>query len=125
MVAGLNVTFSVWRNNYSPDDVIGGAVVTGTYIYNSVRGRFQQQPEEQFFIQQGLETVKSFSCIVAPATLQIRERDELVVVCPPNHYYYGDHFRVINARPADFVPNDRRNYLMLTLTRSVDAHANQ
>lgn len=125
MVAGLNVKFDIWRVNYSPDDEVGGAVTTGTYSYRNIDGRFQQQPEEQVFLQQGMETVKTFSCIVVPATLDIDERDEIEVVCPTNHYYFGNRFRVINARPADFNPNDRRNYLMLTLTRSVEAHANQ
>ena len=125
MVAGSNVRFDVWRVNYGSDDDVGGSVVTGTYIYRNVPGRFQQQPEEQMFVQQGLETVKSFTCIVEPATLDIDERDEIEVSAPGNHYYYGKRFRVINARPSDFVPNDRRNYLMLTLTRVTEAHAQQ
>ena len=122
---GLNVQFDVWRNNYATDDDVGGSVIIGTYLYRNVRGRFQQQPEEQIFLQQGLETVKTFTCNVVPGTLLIKERDELEVVCPVNHYYYGDRFRVVNARPSDFTPNDSRNYLMLTLVRSVEAHTNQ
>jgi len=125
MVAGSNVAFDVWRWNYASDDEVGGSVTTGTYAYYSVPGRFQQQPEEQMFLQQGLETVKTFTCIVVPATMDIRERDEIEVVQPTNHYYFGDRFRVVNARPADFIPSDPRNYLMLTLTRSVVAHDNQ
>jgi hypothetical protein len=57
--------------------------------------------------------------------LGIKERDEVEVIWPTNHYFCGDRFRVINARPSDFLPNDRRSYLMLTLTRDVEAHANQ
>jgi hypothetical protein len=125
MVAGLNVQFDIWRWNYASDDEVGGAVTTGTYTYYAVPGRFQQQPEEQFFLQQGLETVKTFTCIITPATLDVKERDEIKVSCPGNHYYFGDWFRIINARPSDFNPNDPRNYLMLTLTRSVEAHGNQ
>ena len=125
MVAGANVAFDVWRWSYSSDDDVGGSVLTGTYSYYSVPGRFQQQPEEQMFLQQGLSTVKTFTCIVEPATLDIDERDEIEVSAPSNHYYFGQRFRVINARPADFIPSDRRNYLMLTLTRAVESHAQQ
>jgi len=125
MVAGLNVKFDIWRWTFTTDDSSGGAVPTGTYIYRSICGRFQQQPEEMMLLQQGYETLKTFTCIIAPATLSVKERDELELVFPANHYYYGDRFRIINARPADFNPNDRRNYLMLTLTRSTEAHAEQ
>jgi hypothetical protein len=125
MVAGLNVKFDIWRWNYATDDEVGGSVGTGTYSYRNVAGRFQQLPEEQVFLQQGLEIVKTFSCIVVPATMDIDERDEIEVVCPANHYYFGNRFRVINARPSDFNPSDSRNYLMLTLVRSVEAHSTQ
>ena len=125
MVAGLNVKFNVWRWSYTSDDSSGGAMPTGTYTYYSIPGRFQQQPEEQVLLQQGLETFKTFTCIVAPATLDVKERDEIEVSVPTNHYYYGNRFRVINARPADFIPSDSRNYLMLTLQRVTEAHAQQ
>jgi hypothetical protein len=125
MVAGANVKFNVWRWNYSSDDEVGGSMLTGTYSYYNVPGRFQQQPANQMFTQQGLETVKTFTCIVEPVTLDIDERDEIEVAAPSNHYYFGYRFRVINARPADFVPSDRRNYLMLELARITESHAQQ
>ena len=125
MVAGLNVKFRIWRWYYDDDDTSGGAVPYERVLHESVRGRFQQMPDEQVLLQQGLETLKTFTCVVAPGTLDVKERDEVEVIHPADHYYCGDRFRIVNARPSDFNPSDRRNYLMLSLIRSVEAHNNQ
>lgn len=124
-IAGSNVQGRIWRIWQSTDDAVGGAMITGTVVHNNVWARIQQQPEEQLLLQQGLETFKTWTALIAPVTLDIEERYEFEVTLPLNYYLYGKRLRVINVRQADFVPSDGRNYILLTLTRSEKAHAQQ
>jgi len=124
MPAGLHFRVDVWRTNYSSDDIVGGAVVTGTYVYNDVQARMQGNRPEQVLLQQGLETEKTFNLIVIPGTLDIRERDEIRVSQPGNHVYYGRKFRVIGVLYSDNA-QDRNGYIMLSVSRSVRSHGEQ
>ena len=125
MVAGQNIRSSIWRITQDLDDVVGGAVITGTVVYENVLTRFESEPEDQIFIAQGLETLRTYRATIVPGTLQIRERDELQITEPFDHPYHGLRFRVIGSRYSDFNPRDPRNYILLDLVRDVRAHANQ
>jgi len=124
MIQGCNVKVDIWRITETTDDASGGAVITGTVVYSAYPARIQQQEVEMLLLQQGLETPKIFNVTMYPGTLDIRERDELEVVQPYNYQIVNQRMRILNVRPADFAPNDPRNYLMLTCTRSVQSHAN-
>lgn len=119
--------FTIWRMSTlsGTDDVVGGAVITGSIVYDQVQGRMQAQPSQQLLLQQGLETERTFTARVIPGTLTIYERDEVEVVEPFDHPYHGLRFRVIGSRYSDFNPRDPRNYILLDLVRDVRAHANQ
>jgi hypothetical protein len=124
-MAGDNVRFRIYRISFPSDDVVGGAQVSGTLIYDQVQGRFQAQPAQQLLLQQGLETERTFTARVIPGTLTIYERDEVEVTEPFDHPYYGLKFRVVNSRYSDFNPRDPRNYILLDLVRDVRAHGSQ
>lgn len=127
MVAGLNIHFRVWRIDYGTDDAVGGAMVTGSISYEHLIGRLQANPPSQLLLQQGLETVRTFNLMVRPGTLDIDERDEVEVVypTPDDHPYYHKRFRVRGVQDTNFHPRDERGYLLLSLTRSEEAHAQQ
>jgi len=125
MVAGLNVIGRIWKIDYEDDDSSGGAMLTGTVVHENVRLRIQQQEEEQLLLQQGLETPKTFTALCSPVTLDIDERYELEIHTPQNYYLAEKRLRIVNYRPADFLPSEGRNYVMLTLVRSHRAHAIQ
>jgi hypothetical protein len=120
----MNIRFDIFRINYGSDDDVGGSVITGTCQYMDVRGRLQAEEPSQLLLQQGLETTRIFTATLVPGTLDIRERDEVWVSEPHDHPYYHQYFRVIGVRYSNFTPRDPRNYMMLSLTRSVLAHAN-
>ena len=124
-MAGMNIRFRIHRITTPTDDHVGGAVVTGTVSYDQIQGRFQAQPESQLLLQQGLETERTYTAIVIPGTLDIQERDEVEVIQPTDHHYYGKRFRVVGARYSDLNPRDPRNYILLSLMRSVVAHGQQ
>jgi len=124
-IAGLNCRIDIWRINYANDDIVGGAVITGTLQYQNVAARIQANPEEQLLLQQGLETIRTFTATLIPGTLDIRERDEIEVSQPLDHNYYGQRFRVNGVSYSDFNARNPRNYMMLTLQRSVRAKSRQ
>lgn len=124
MTAGLNMRFDIYRIDWDADDIVGGAMVTGTCVYENVMGRFQTRPRQQLLLQQGLETERTFSAVIIPGTLDIRERDEVTVVEPYDSVYHNTRFRIVGVSYSDHNPRDPRNYIMLDLVRSVEAHGN-
>lgn len=100
-------------------------MLTGTVTYWNVPLRMQQNPDQQLLLQQGLETQKTFTGVVIPGTMDIRERDELEITSPRDDHYYGDRFRIVGVQYSDLNPRDPRNYLMLSMVRSERAHAQQ
>jgi len=123
-IAGNNIKIRIWRTNYSPDDIVGGAIVTGT-VLGDYPARLQANPEEQLLLQQGLETERTFKINLVPGYLDVRERDEVEVLAPTDHVYYGQRFRVRGVSYSSLNKRDPRNYLMITLTRDVRAHDRQ
>jgi hypothetical protein len=123
--AGANIRFDIWRTGWvGADDDVGGAVITGSFVYTGVQGRMQADMPSQLLLQQGLETTRTFTATLFPGTLDVRERDEVIVSDPFDHVYHDKWFRVVGVQYSDFNPRDPRNYLILSLVRSVFAHAN-
>lgn len=123
MSAGVNLRINVWRMSASTDDYAGGAVLTGTVLHYGLLARMQADPDEMLLLQQGAETERTFRINVWPGNLDIKERDEVEIVFPPNYPYINDRFRIVSVRYSDF--NDPRAYMMLSLTRLVIAHTEQ
>lgn len=121
-MAGYNLIFDVERINYSPDDIVGGAVTTGTVLHQGVFGRLQGNPPEAILLMQGIETPRTFRMTVRPGNLDIRERDYVRVTFPPNHPYYNQNLRIVGVTFSNFVPDDPRNYMIVDVMRSVEAH---
>jgi hypothetical protein len=126
MVAGLNLTAKIWRYIYTyGDDDIGGAVPSGTVLYQDVQARIAARKPTMALIEQGLETIKIFTAVLSPGTLAVKENDEIEVTRPTNHPDYGNKFRIIGVQPTSTHPDDARGFLMVTLQRSEEAHATQ
>jgi hypothetical protein len=121
----MNRRANIWRYSYNPDDSVGGAQPTGTVVHWNVPLRMQELPQETLLLQQGYEAQKTFTGVVIPGTLDIRDRDELQVVAPFDDLYYNKYFRVVGAHPSDLNPRDPRNYLRLEMVRSERAHNEQ
>lgn len=121
-MAGGTIRCTFYRMENEPDDAVGGAVITGTMIYDHYPVSMHGDAPSQLLLQQGYETVKTFSAIVVPGTLDLRERDEMEVVAPADHVYFGKRFRIVSAVPSSHNARDPRNKLHLKLTRSVRGH---
>lgn len=124
MSAGLNLGVKFIRQTYS-DDEVGGAYPTGTILHNNIQGRIDEEPADTSFLQQGLETEKVFSAMFWGHNLTFREQDEVEVISPPNHEYYGKRFRVVSKTTSSNHPAQKRNVYLAKLERSQIAHTNE
>lgn len=125
MSAGLNQLCSIWRMTNLSDDEVGGAVITGTVVYSGLQCRIDSKPPEQILVQQGLETIRTYTAIVVPGTLDIRERDELQITHPTDDVEYGWRYRIIGMQFSTHNRRDPRNYIILNMVRTVRAHTRQ
>ena len=116
---------TIWRITEGVDDVVGGATITGTAVYTGVLTKFESEPENQIFAQQGLETLRTYRATIVPGTLAIKERDELEITHPKDHPFYGLRFRITSMLYSSHNPRDPRNYILLGLVRSERAHTKQ
>lgn len=114
MTQGLNIRADIWRINQAADDAVGGAVLTGTVAYpNLLMSIYSRRPSQQS-LEQGLEVPALFDATTKACGVDIRERDEIEVSCPPSHPYYGMRFRVMGVA----LPKRRRGGEQhLTLSR--------
>ena len=125
MVAGINSKVRIWRLSNKDDDVVGGAMLSGTVQYANILCRMDAIPSEQLLLQQGLETTKMFTATLVPGNLDIRERDELEIIAPYDHVYLGNRFRIIEVRRQIFNARNPNNYMVVTMDRRIRAHGVQ
>jgi hypothetical protein len=97
------------------DDVIGGALPSGTVVYYPVFARISGKEPTQALLEQGLETPEIFRITVTPGNLQIQENDQFHVVSPHISPYYNLTFRIIGVQHSSML--DPRSYQVLTLRR--------
>lgn len=121
MTAGMNLGVKFIRFTDLDDDV-GGSYPTGTILHNNIQGRIDEDPTRTEFLQQGLETKKIFSAMFWGNNLTFREQDEVVVISPPNHPYYGKYFRVVSHEISSNHPAQKRNVHLAKLERSQISH---
>ena len=124
MRAGNNLHARFWRLTYPVDDEVGGALPSGTIVYESVEGRIQASTPIPAFAMQGLSTSKVMTGEFYPGTLDIREFDQCEVTSPPNHPYYGQKFRIDTVQKPNYHPSDPRGLLLVTLVRDIK-HGNE
>jgi len=117
MTAGLNVRIKVWRLAERSDDDVGGAVVTGTVLYDTADARLQALKPSPLLLQQGLEVESLFRLMVQCSDRPYEEYDEVEIVWPIQHKYYGERFKIIKVQEDSLHPFDRRSFVEFTLSK--------
>lgn len=125
MVAGLNLLVTVWKYTFPTDDVVGGAVPTGTPLYTNIQARIQAEKPTMALLEQGLETPTMFTAVLWPGTLLLEHNYEVQVTAPTISKYYGEHFRIIGMQNTSTYADDPRGFVLLTMRRSERAHGLQ
>lgn len=127
MVAGLHMKVDIIQINYSADDNIGGAIITGTTRYSLLPSVLTPRRPSQQMLEAGLETdtIYDFTCAATynNTRITINERDEILVKWPLDHALYNLRFRVTGFQPG----RGRARYAPLhcTLSRIVSSRARQ
>ena len=125
MTAGLNIKGKVWRFSTPLDDDVGGALVSGTVVYDNLACRLIPQPPSSLLLEQGLEVEGIYLLEIRPPMMDIRERDEFEVTFPHYHPEYGNHFRIVGVQRTSMHPEDSRGFINFRMTRKRFAHAQQ
>jgi hypothetical protein len=124
MPAGMNIQVRIWRYLFTSDDSVGGAQPTGTVLYDAVLARKITRMPDMTFLEQGLETERISQYMLWPATLLIKERDEIQITSPSNHLDYNKKFKIVGIADNGFSPSDARGYLIVSTSRSEVSHRN-
>lgn len=126
MTAGLNIKVDVIRTNYASDDVVGGAVVTGTTVYSHLPFAMTPRRPSQVSLEAGLETETFYDGTCSQtfyrSLVAIQERDEIQVVHPPEHPLYNLRFRVLGVGPGR--RRQRYGAIHTTLSRIRESRSN-
>jgi hypothetical protein len=104
MTYGLNLRVDVHRMSNATDDDVGGAVITGTVVYANQSAAIYSRRPSQLSLDQGLETEATFDLTMNLYHITLWERDEIEVISPTGHPFYGQRFRITGVQPG------RRNY---------------
>jgi hypothetical protein len=127
-IAGLNLKGRIWRFTTPQDDEIGGAVPTGTVLYEPVWSRIRSEKPTLALLEQGLETPEIFTAHLSyvayspTGTFDVQHNDQYEVTFPPISRDYGKKFIIIGVRNTSF--DDSRRYLQVTLRRYETANSN-
>lgn len=121
MTAGLNSKGQIIRFSYPADDDQGGAVPSGTVLYNNVYARISEKRSTQALLEQGLETPSIFDAILEPGSMVLESNDVYEDSSYPANPFYGKKFVIIGVHLPSLV--DRRKYIAVSMRRFDVAHS--
>jgi hypothetical protein len=127
-VAGMNLTGRIWRYTADTrDDDQGGAVPTGTILYDNIFSRIYTDRPTLVLLEQGLETPEIFNAYFTypapPQSYDVRQNDQYEVTWPPISPFYQKKFVIIGVQYPTFM--DARHHLRVKLRRLVTANDNE
>ena len=125
MPAGLNQVCRLIRFSYLNDDVVGGAVPSGTVLYSSLDIRIQSEKPTQALVEQGLQTPTIYTAMLFEGNIEIEHNDQVEVILPAVGWFYGKKFRVIGIQRSSNHPAQDRNQIKLMLRRWEKSHDNE
>lgn len=97
MTAGLNLKVDIYRMTEQTDDVVGGAVPTGTVVHQNVPASLSARTPSQILLEQGIEVNRLYDLVVQGQSLDFLENYEVQVVWPTGHRHYRDRFVVMGV----------------------------
>ena len=120
-----NLIGNIIKYTYESDDSSGGAVPSGTVVYENVQMRFHAQQPTQVLLEQGLETETLFSISARPSTMDIEHNYEIEITAPVYSWYYQKRFRIIGVQPPSMNREQSRSFLSLTAKHEEKSHGIQ
>lgn len=97
------ITFS-----YPNDDSVGGAVPSGTVVYERLDARIEANMPTQVLMEQGVDVIPTWQVLIHPGNIDANHNDQIVFTAPQNDWFYGKKFRVVGiTRSSSHFGNDR------------------
>lgn len=109
---GLNITVTIQRREYQPDDSIGGAKHKFSPVMTGIPARITTSKIPYTLRAQGIDVRDTYDClVVSPDYRSIDVRYDDIVI-PESGQYQDDQFRVkaIQDTSLDDNPNDYRGF---------------
>src|SRR3990167_10963689 len=98
--AGLNRICSLLTFSYPQDDSVGGAVPSGTVVYENLPIRIETKESTLVLLEQGLEVPVFYSAQLFPGNITVKHNDQIVFTAPTNDWFYEKKFRILNPRKS-------------------------
>lgn len=124
MPAGLNQVARLIRFSYPADDAAGGAVPSGTVVYENLLVRIKSEESTQALLEQGIQTPTIYTGLLFAGNITIEHNDQLEIVAPMGSWFYGKKFRVIGIQRSSNHPAQDRNQIRVTMRRYEESHSN-
>lgn len=124
MPAGLNHIASIIRFSYPTDDSAGGAVPSGTVVYNSLEVRIKSEKPTQALLEQGFQTPTIYTMILHEGNIEIEHNDQIHITAPQVGFFYNKKFRIIGIQRSSNHPMQDRNQIVITARRWEESHSN-
>lgn len=128
MTAGMNLRGNIWRMNTPQDDDQGGAVPSGTVVYQDIYARISPLQPTLALLEQGLETPTIYNGLFQypsfniTGTFEVLHNDQYEITWPLINVNYGKKFVVISVQYQSY--DDQRKYVVTRLRRLVTANSN-
>lgn len=124
MPAGYNRVVRLIRFSNPSDDVVGGAVPSGTVLYENLSIRIEGREPTLALMEQGLQTPTIYSAFLFAGNIDIEHNDQIQFTLPVSDWFYNKKFRVIGIRRSSNHPAQDRNQIKITLRRWEESHSN-
>ncbi len=121
MSAGLVHTARILRFSYQDDDV-GGALPSGTVLYENVWVRMYAEKPTMALLEQGLETPAMYSAHIQPGNIRIRNNDQVEITGPNISPYAGLRYVIVTDPQPSML--DNRRFMKVIMRRFEIAHTN-
>lgn len=122
--AGLNQVARLIRFSYPSDDVVGGAVPSGTVLHENLLIRIKSEKPTIALLEQGLQTPTIYTGLLFAGNISIEHNDQIEVVAPLGSWFYSKKFRVIGVQRSSNHPVQDRNQIRVTMRRFEESHSN-
>lgn len=118
MASGNYALCYVFREDYGPDDEVGGSTPTGTLVYEGVAIAFQETAPNEMLHQQGIEVQKMAKALLqSPIPLVIKEEDQIEIYFPAYHPQLNQRWKITNVIHAQSPRSRRKTQMRLRLAR--------
>lgn len=122
--AGMTHVCSLISFSYPQDDSSGGAVPSGTVLYQRLDARIEANMPTLALLEQGLQVPTTYQVLVHPGNIEAKHNDQIVFTAPQNDWFYNKKFRIIGLTRSSSHPGNDRNLIKFIVRRWEESYSN-